>query len=386
MFAEKFIINTKTNENINNNNNNKKKNQDINNKESRLDFNSNSCKVEDDDTSGGSDVCQAESDCELLNIKRPLINLLDLTTTKTITTTQFERTNTETTTTTTKNKTKYDNNSLLNPTIDNKTTKSEQSDFKMRNLAHQYEPMQVKTKSIENTLLPLVEQVSSFSFTTFIRKEFNLNFFFLLLKITTLVNYKDSLNNAYLQAQLHNNDNNSQRNLFFSSTAENSANAFFKVGEAVNMAVERFVLVGETIANDNSNINADMLEACKEARKSGLAIKNHTQISNSVLSVLNVLNNKQQRTISSLITSDTLKLIQSANSLLNSVTKVLLLADVVIINQIINAKNRVVSTLKKIEKCSDFWTFVQLFSQYGTDLIELAHLSGERQNDLKVCY
>jgi len=41
------------------------------------------------------------------------------------------------------------------------------------------------------------------------------------------------------------------------------------VGQAVNLAVERFVTVGETIADDNPDIKQDMYEACKEARAAG---------------------------------------------------------------------------------------------------------------------
>ncbi len=78
--------------------------------------------------------------------------------------------------------------------------------------------------------------------------------------------------------------------------------------------------------------------------------------------------------------SEKITMIQAANTLLNSVTKVLLLADVVIINQILNSKNKVLLTLNKLENVIDFWNFVNFFTQYGTDLIELAHLTGERQN------
>jgi hypothetical protein len=41
------------------------------------------------------------------------------------------------------------------------------------------------------------------------------------------------------------------------------------VGQAVNLAVERFVTVGETIADDNPDIKQDMYDACKEARAAG---------------------------------------------------------------------------------------------------------------------
>lgn len=186
-----------------------------------------------------------------------------------------------------------------------------------------HQGLKIKTKGIENTLLPLVNQIS------------------------TLVNFKDSLK--------------------FSSNSEKCTGALIGVGKAVNFAVERFVQVGENIAYDNPTIKYDMLVACTEAKESGAMIRNQTSASSK--------NNIQNL--------EKVGMIQAANTLLNSVTKVLLLADVVIINQLLNSKNKVVQTLHKLENVIDFWNFVNYFTQYGTDLIDLAHLSGERQNDLK---
>jgi hypothetical protein len=45
----------------------------------------------------------------------------------------------------------------------------------------------------------------------------------------------------------------------------------------VNLAVERFVTVGETIADDNPEIKEDMYEACKEARAAGKFLCELTQ-------------------------------------------------------------------------------------------------------------
>lgn len=53
--------------------------------------------------------------------------------------------------------------------------------------------------------------------------------------------------------------------------AERSRRALGRVGRAVQGAVERFVLVGETIADDNSDIKLEMYEACREARSAGKA-------------------------------------------------------------------------------------------------------------------
>lgn len=42
-----------------------------------------------------------------------------------------------------------------------------------------------------------------------------------------------------------------------------------RVGAAVCCAVERFVAVGETIADDNPDVRHSMVLACKEARAAG---------------------------------------------------------------------------------------------------------------------
>ena len=45
--------------------------------------------------------------------------------------------------------------------------------------------------------------------------------------------------------------------------------AVARVGQAVNVAVERFVTVGEAIADDYPEVRQGMYEACKEARQAG---------------------------------------------------------------------------------------------------------------------
>uniref|UniRef100_A0A8C1LN02 Alpha-catulin n=1 Tax=Cyprinus carpio TaxID=7962 RepID=A0A8C1LN02_CYPCA len=69
--------------------------------------------------------------------------------------------------------------------------------------------------------------------------------------------------------------------------------------------------------------------------------------------------------------------------LLSSVTKVLVLADCIVIKQIISSRNKVLVTLEQLERVSTFQEFVQIFSQFGNEMVEFAHLTGDRQNDLK---
>ena len=45
--------------------------------------------------------------------------------------------------------------------------------------------------------------------------------------------------------------------------------AITRVGQSVNIAVERFVTVGEAIADDSDDIRPQMYAACQEARAAG---------------------------------------------------------------------------------------------------------------------
>lgn len=54
-----------------------------------------------------------------------------------------------------------------------------------------------------------------------------------------------------------------------SHSSERTLRVIDRIGQSVNLAVERFITVGETIADDNAEIKQDMYEACKEARTAG---------------------------------------------------------------------------------------------------------------------
>ncbi|XP_019698982.1 alpha-catulin isoform X3 [Harpegnathos saltator] len=178
--------------------------------------------------------------------------------------------------------------------------------------------LEIKTRSIEQTLLPLVKQIS------------------------TLVSHRE-------------------RPL----CSDRSLRAVARVGQAVNLAVERFVTVGETIADDNPDIKQDMYEACKEARVAGSAIEKLCECAME----------------DSL--ADRGSVVRAARCLLGSVTRVLLLADIVVVKQLLLAKDKVARSLGRLESVSNFTEFVKAFSQFGAEMVELAHLTGDRQNDLK---
>ncbi|XP_076864848.1 alpha-catulin isoform X2 [Brachyhypopomus gauderio] len=187
--------------------------------------------------------------------------------------------------------------------------------------------LEIKTRSVEQTLIPLVSQ------------------------ITTLINHKDRLKKT-----------------------EKTLRAIQKVGQAVGVAVGRFVAVGEAIALENEELREEMGHACFEARRSGTAIAQLTDVCGVEQSA-----GVDRCTVF----SDKMAMVKAARMLLSSVTKVLVLADRIVIKQITSSRSRVLVTLEQLERVSTFQEFVQIFSQFGNEMVEFAHLTGDRQNDLK---
>ncbi|XP_047624067.1 alpha-catulin [Phacochoerus africanus] len=187
--------------------------------------------------------------------------------------------------------------------------------------------LEIKTRSVEQTLLPLVSQ------------------------ITTLINHKDN-----------------------TKKSDKTLQAIQRVGQAVNLAVGRFVKVGEAIANENWDLKEEINIACIEAKQAGETIAALTDVGS-----MNHPESDSQITIF----TDKSGVIKAARLLLSSVTKVLLLADRVVIKQIIRSRNKVLATMERLEKVNSFQEFVQIFSQFGNEMVEFAHLTGDRQNDLK---
>lgn len=187
--------------------------------------------------------------------------------------------------------------------------------------------LEIKTRSVEQTLLPLVSQ------------------------ITTLINHKDN-----------------------TKKSDKTLQAIQRVGQAVNLAVGRFVKVGEAIADENWDLKEEIKIACIEAKQAGETIAALTDVSS-----LNRPESDGQITIF----TDKTGVIKAARLLLSSVTRVLLLADRVVIKQIIRSRNKVLATMERLEKVNSFQEFVQIFSQFGNEMVEFAHLTGDRQNDLK---
>ncbi|XP_078091903.1 alpha-catulin isoform X2 [Mustelus asterias] len=184
--------------------------------------------------------------------------------------------------------------------------------------------LEIKTRSVEQTLIPLVTQ------------------------ITTLINHKEK-----------------------PKKSEKTLRAIQRVGQAVSLAVGRFVTVGEAIANENEELKEEMYFACQEARKAGESIAQLTDVG--------TFDQPESDTRATVYTDKT-GMIKAARLLLSSVTKVLVLADRVVIKQIVSSRSKVLATLEHLERVSSFQEFVQIFSQFGNEMVEFAHLTGDRQN------
>nr|XP_057902433.1 alpha-catulin-like isoform X1 [Doryrhamphus excisus] len=189
--------------------------------------------------------------------------------------------------------------------------------------------LEIKTRSVEQTLIPLVSQ------------------------ITTLINHKER-----------------------PKKSERTLAAIHRVGQAVSVAVGRFVAVGEAIAAENQELKDEMGHACFEARRAGDAIAQLTDVGPAAA----VPTATDSRIT---VFSDRTGMVKAARLLLSSVTKVLVLADRIVIKQIVTSRNKVLVTLDHLERVSTFQEFVQIFSQFGNEMVEFAHLTGDRQNDLK---
>ncbi|RUS91163.1 hypothetical protein EGW08_001076, partial [Elysia chlorotica] len=185
--------------------------------------------------------------------------------------------------------------------------------------------LEIRTKSVEQTLVPLVTQ------------------------ITTLVNHKER-----------------------PRLTEKQQHALEKVGQAVSSAVDRFVSVGQSIAEENLDIKADMCLACHDARLAGATIHRLTACKSSV-----------DGEDGAVMAADKTAMVRAARQLLSAITKVLLLADKVVVKQLLASKDKVIRSLLQVEGVNNFTDFVSAFSQFGKDMVELAHLSGDRQSDLK---
>ncbi|XP_016930533.2 alpha-catulin [Drosophila suzukii] len=155
---------------------------------------------------------------------------------------------------------------------------------------------------------------------------------------------------------------------------EQIMSTFGNIGHLLNIAVERFITIGEIIAEENIDIKGDMYEAAKEARDAGKSIERLCDI--SPLGGMELRHHIEPL-------KDYGAIILAARSLLSSVTRILLLVDIIVVKKLLTAKKRASESLEKLESVMNFTEFVRAFSVFGTEMIELAYLTGHHRNSFK---
>ena len=89
------------------------------------------------------------------------------------------------------------------------------------------------------------------------------------------------------------------------------------------------LFLGESIGNENPEIKSDLIDACREARLAGESIKRITCFEYDTFG-------------KPMYNTDRHSMVQAARGLLSAVTRVLLLADMVVVKQIITTKKKVI--------------------------------------------
>ncbi|KAI0228235.1 Catenin alpha-2 [Lamellibrachia satsuma] len=180
--------------------------------------------------------------------------------------------------------------------------------------------LEIRTKSVEKTLEPLVTQV------------------------TTLVNQKGP-----------------------SRKKKGRSKKAHVLSAAVQKATENFIDKGEEIANENPEIRNEMLSAVADVRKTG----------------------GEMRAASQEFADDPCSsmkrgaMVRAARGLLSSVTRLLILADMVDIHLLLKSLHVVEDDLNRIRNAASQQELMNSFRNFGRDVVELTERAGRRQQDLK---
>uniref|UniRef100_A0A7M5V2L1 Uncharacterized protein n=1 Tax=Clytia hemisphaerica TaxID=252671 RepID=A0A7M5V2L1_9CNID len=136
----------------------------------------------------------------------------------------------------------------------------------------------------------------------------------------------------------------------------------------LELSIFKFTSIGHEMGNANDNIRDDMVKSCDATNKA----------CNTIVSMLNTdENNNATEPTNEKTLSDAAKI------LLSAITKILILADRTAILKLVKSAAKVNARLEELESVTNFTEFVNAFSQFGGDMVELAYVSGERQNDLR---
>ncbi|XP_025093208.1 catenin alpha-2-like isoform X2 [Pomacea canaliculata] len=180
--------------------------------------------------------------------------------------------------------------------------------------------LEIRTKSVEKTLEPLVTQV------------------------TTLVNQSGPSNKK-----------------------KGRSKKAHILSAAVQKATENFIIKGEEIAEENPEVRADMIAAIEEVRTTGEAMNDASQdfAADPCSSVKRGA------------------MVRAARALLSAVTRLLILADMVDVYLLLKSGHSVEDDLEHIMNATSQQGLMDGFRAFGKSVAELSQLAAKRQADLK---
>lgn len=135
----------------------------------------------------------------------------------------------------------------------------------------------------------------------------------------------------------------------------------------LELSIFKFTSIGHEMGNINVEIRDDMFDSCDATNK-------------ACTTIVSLLNADENNNTSS---EEEITLPDAARILLSAITKILILADKTAILKLVRSAKKVDERLQELERVTNFTEFVNAFSQFGGDMVELAYVSGERQNDLR---
>ncbi|XP_058982209.1 alpha-catulin isoform X1 [Musca domestica] len=156
-------------------------------------------------------------------------------------------------------------------------------------------------------------------------------------------------------------------------SGEQKLMAYKRVGQAVNMSVDRLVTIGEIIAEGFQDIKGDMFECCKDARDTGKSIEQLCISGDLIHDSAGVPKPYVDHTA----------IVLASRSLLTSITRVLLLVDIIVVKQLFSFKYKDSKCPQNLECVMNFTKFVQAFSAFGTEMVEMTYLTGSNANCAK---
>ncbi|XP_067934469.1 catenin alpha-2-like [Watersipora subatra] len=180
--------------------------------------------------------------------------------------------------------------------------------------------LEIRTKSVEQTLEPLVMQV------------------------TTLVNQKGP-----------------------SRLKKGKSKKAHLLCEAVHQATQNFIAKGEDIANENAEVRNEMMAAVDDVRQAG----DNMHIASSEFA---------DDPCSSVMRSS---MVRAARALLSAVTRLLILADMVDVYLLLKSLRAVEEDVHRLHQASSQQEVIDSFRSLGRRVVELADRTGRRQMDLK---